>query len=405
MASKSIKKVTVWTNPKTGEKTEKWQARYRDDDGNAHKKNFDRRVDAQRWLDETTAALITGRYVNPNAGKVTFGEFYADWSPRQVWLSNTRENADLATSCVTFGGLQLKAIRKSHIESWVKQMTATLAPTTIETRFVIVRSVFRAAVGDKLITDDPCAGVTLPRKQKAEAAMKIPTPYKVGEYLEAAEPVNRPKSRPGFTAFTALCVFAGLRRGEVLGVQFSDIDFLGRTLRVTRQLQRAKESDIEKGAGLVRAVGGVVMVVRPPKYGSERTIYLPDDLVTILSQHVGQHTPDGEPDRWLFATDGLPWNDNLVDYRWRATRTGIGTHRLHDLRHFFASGLIAAGCDVVTVQRAMGHASATTTLNTYAWLWPKAEDRTRAAAAGLIEQAFAGRATGHEPGTKESNAT
>jgi integrase len=71
-------------------------------------------------------------------------------------------------------------------------------------------------------------------------------------------------------------------------------------------------------------------------------------------------------------------------YRWRSTRSDAGvTHKLHELRHYFASGLIAAGCDVVTVQRAMGHASATTTLSTYAHLWPTAEDKTRAAAAGM----------------------
>jgi site-specific recombinase XerD len=54
------------------------------------------------------------------------------------------------------------------------------------------------------------------------------------------------------------------------------------------------------------------------------------------------------------------------------------------LRHFYASGLIAAGCDVVTVQRLLGHARATTTLNTYAHLWPTAEDRTRKAAESIM---------------------
>jgi integrase len=52
-------------------------------------------------------------------------------------------------------------------------------------------------------------------------------------------------------------------------------------------------------------------------------------------------------------------------------------------RHFYASGLIAAGCDVVRVQRALGHAKATTTLDTYSHLWPTAEDRTRQAATEL----------------------
>lgn len=58
-------------------------------------------------------------------------------------------------------------------------------------------------------------------------------------------------------------------------------------------------------------------------------------------------------------------------------------------RHYFASGLIAAGCDVVTVQRAMGHASATTTLSTHAHLWPTVEDGTRAAASGVAAAVLA----------------
>ena len=62
----------------------------------------------------------------------------------------------------------------------------------------------------------------------------------------------------------ALCAFAGLRRGEALGVQVGDIDFLARTLRVTRQLQRAKPADVEAGKDLARAAGGITVVVRRP---------------------------------------------------------------------------------------------------------------------------------------------
>ena len=274
-------------------------------------------------------------------------------------------------------------------------MSGVLAPTTIDTRFTIVRGVFRAAVADRLIPSDPTIGVVLPRKRKAEAAMSIPTNTDVAEVLDAAEPPNRPKSRPGFTAYVALCAFAGLRRGEALGLQVGDIDFLARTLRVTRQIQRAKSSDIAAGKDLVEAVAGITVMTRPPKYESERTIYLPDELVAILSEHVRQHTPNGEPSRWLFDEGGRPWHDNLVDYRWRSTRTDAGlAFKLHELRHYFASGLIAAGCDVVTVQRAMGHASATTTLSTYAHLWPTVEDKTRAAASGMAAAVLASRGDG-----------
>jgi integrase len=59
------------------------------------------------------------------------------------------------------------------------------------------------------------------------------------------------------------------------------------------------------------------------------------------------------------------------------------------MRHFYASGLIAAGCDVVTVQRALGHAKATTTLATYSHLWPTAENRTRSEAGDLMKTSLA----------------
>ena len=367
-----------------------WRGSYRDEAGKQHTKSFKRQIEAKRWVATEEAKVVRGEWIDPSAGKITFATFYADWAPRQVWLSSTRGNADLAAASVTFRDMPLRSIRRSHIEGWVKNMTARLAATTIDTRFTIVRGVFRAAIADRLISSDPTIGVVLPRRRKAEAAMSLPTNADVARALSSAEPEQRPKSRPGFTAYVALCAFAGLRRGEALGVQVGDIDFLGRTLRVTRQLQRAKPADIEAGKNLVEATGGIAVVVRPPKYESERTLYLPDELVTILAEHVRLHTPKGEPTRWLFDEGGKPWHDNLVDYRWRATRTAAAVScKLHELRHYFASGLIAAGCDVVTVQRAMGHASATTTLNTYAHLWPTAEDKTRAAASGMAAAVLA----------------
>lgn len=80
---------------------------------------------------------------------------------------------------------------------------------------------------------------------------------------------------------------------------------------------------------------------------------------------------------------------NDITWRWRTTHNAakLPHVRLHNLRHFYACGLIAAGCDVA-VQRALGHAAATTTLNTYSHLWPTAEDRTRGAAADLMAQAL-----------------
>ncbi len=174
-----------------------------------------------------------------------------------------------------------------------------------------------------------------------------------------------------------MCAFAGLRTGEAAAVQVGDIDFLRRQLKVSRQLQR----------------DGTTYAVRLPKYGSERVVHLPDELVDMLAEHIAAWLPDAESDAWLFTVGDRPMYDNDIQWRWRATRTSakLPHVRLHDLRHFYASGLIAAGCDVVTVQRALGHSTATTTVNTYSHLWPTAEDRTRGAASDLMKHALAAR--------------
>lgn len=76
-----------------------------------------------------------------------------------------------------------------------------------------------------------------------------------------------------------------------------------------------------------------------------RSVDLPDELVEILRQHIETFLPD-EPasDAWLFTVGDDPTYDNDIDWRWRATRTSAGLphERLHDLRRFYASGLIAA---------------------------------------------------------------
>lgn len=110
----------------------------------------------------------------------------------------------------------------------------------------------------------------------------------------------------------------------------------------------------------------------------------------LLRAHIEAHLPDASPTDWLFTVGDGPMRENAITWRSRATRDSAGLPhvRLHDLRHFHASGLIAAGCAAVTVQRALGPAAATTTLNMYSHLWPTAEDRTRGAAADLMAQAL-----------------
>jgi integrase len=354
-----------------------WRARYRDEAGKEHSKHFARKKDGERWLDEQTASMVTGMYVDPKAGEITYRQFFEDWASRQVWPPNTERAMRLASNSVTFADMPMKAIRRSHFEQWVKAMQTKdrgegkpkgLAPGTVKTRIQNVRPVLRAAVRDRIIASDPSDGFKLPRQRRAEAAMVIPTPAQVRVLLDHA-------AVPWMRLFISLAAFAGLRLGEAAGVQRRDINFLGRILQVTRQVQRDT---------------GAAVLISPPKAGSERPVFLADGLLELLSVHVGE-MPES-PLGWLFlGTDEHPPHQNSVGYWWRKTRRAAGLEEFdfHDLRHFYASGLIAKGCDVVTVQKALGHAKATTTLNIYAHLWPTAEDRTRKAADSLMSETFA----------------
>jgi integrase len=346
-----------------------WRARYRNPEtGRQHERSFDKQVDAVRWRRQQLDALDRGRWVDPEAGKVSFIRYFEAWGRDQLWTDGTRKAMSLAARSTTFAEVDLRLVRPSHVEAWVKSMTVVtqnrkrpLAPGTIKTRFVNVRTVFRAAVRDGMIATDPTAQVRLPRLRKREAAMTIPAPEVVGAILAACE--------PRFRAFVGLCTFAGLRLGEAAALQVGDVDFLRRQIYVRRQVQRL-EGTVE---------------IRLPKYNSERTIHIPDALLELLAGHIAL----GLPYDWLFAeVEDVPPHQNTVGHRWRTTlrRAGVTGVRLHDLRHFYASGLIASGCDVVTVQRALGHAKSTTTLTTYAHLWPTAEDRVRDAAGHLFEE-------------------
>jgi integrase len=239
-----------------------------------------------------------------------------------------------------------------------------LAPGTVKTRFTNVRGVLRAAVRDRVLGADVGQGVKLPRQRKAAAAMRIPTAEDVGKLMASAD--------GRLVALIGLCAFGGLRLAEAAALKVSDVDFLKRQIHVERQVQRVR--------GKVE--------YRPPKYGSERHVNAPEGLMNMLSEHVRVYRPGEDPDRWLFPSDsGEALYGAQIFYRFKSARDAADVEsRLHDLRHFYASGLIAAGCDPVTVQRAMGHQSAAFTLDKYSHLWPNAADRTREAAAGLFEQ-------------------
>lgn len=341
-----------------------WRARYRDEAGKEHARHFSLKRDAQRWLDEVAASVVTGQYVDPRAGAVTWDEWTRVWSERQSWADGTREAAHTAVSSVPWRPEPISKIKPSHVQAWITaEIKRGLAPSTVRTRLNYVQMAFRAAVLDRVIAANPAQTAKAPRTRRADVTMRVLTVEQISAVLEASG---------DFRPFVEVCVFAGLRLGEAAGLQLGDVHFLARAIDVRRQVQ----GSTHKAAKLV-----------PPKYGSERTIYVPGELTASLSAHTSR-LQLSDPGEQLFRTElGRLWQRNNAGGEWRRIRNAAGLAEdvtLHTLRHTFASNLIASGCDVVTVQRALGHSQPSITLNVYSHLWPSAEDRTRAATADFM---------------------
>lgn len=245
-------------------------------------------------------------------------------------------------------------IRHSEIQAWVKRLSATLAPGTVENVYRAVSGLMRAAVRDRVISTNPCDEIELPRKPKVEI---VPPTVEQVEQLLGAMPAR-------YRILGTLAAGAGLRLGEALGLTVDRVNFLKRTLRVDRQLVTIAGKEPRFG---------------PPKTDSSvRTVPLADSVLEALSAHLAAFPP-GEHALIVTHPDGSPIRRNAAGHMWRRGPGKVAAFRYHDLRHHCASLLIAKGCSPKVVAKFLGHANASMTLNVYAHLWPEDDDLTRAA--------------------------
>lgn len=358
----------------------KYRARYRDAAGKEHARHFDRKRDAEQWIATEVAAVATGTWTDPRAGAITWAEWAERWMESQTWAEGTRLAAQTAVASVPWREAKIRSVRPTQVQGWVTaERDRGLAASTLRMRLNYVQMCFLAAVRDKIIPTSPAVGVKAPPLKRAEATMKTLSAEQLARALEVAG---------DFRAFVAVCAFAGLRLGEAAGLRRDDVDFLRRTIRVERQVQ-----------GQTIATTEVV----EPKAGSTRTVFVPEELTTLLAAHVADQAV-GESDHLFRTPLGYLYNRGSAGAEWRRVRRLAGlpaSMTLHTLRHTFASNLIAQGCDVVTVQRALGHSKPSITLNVYSHLWPSAEDKTRLATADfmreVMESADSGRTAGPAP--------
>src|SRR5919199_1680131 len=146
-----------------------YRPRFRDASGKEHARHFKRKVDAQRWLDEMTAAMVTGQYVDPAAGRVTFRDYAERWRATQVHRPTTAAHVETMLRRHVYpslGDKQLSAVLPSDVQALVKRLSNSLAPGTVGVVHRILSAVFKTAVRDRRIIASPCTGTRLPKVHK-----------------------------------------------------------------------------------------------------------------------------------------------------------------------------------------------------------------------------------------------
>jgi integrase len=287
-----------------------WRARYYDEAGKQHARHFLRKVDAKAWLDTVTASVIRGDYVDPRGANMLLKTYAAQWEKIQVGRGSTLSIIDNAVRLhinPVLADRRIGSIRQSDIQGLVKTLEAkNLAAGTVRNIYDTAARIFASAVDDRVIPSSPCRRIKLPKDDKGEV---VPLTLAQVRSLEAG--------MSDLGAAVIALAGSGLRIGELLGLDVSDVDFLRRTIRVARQ--RAQSGELT-----------------PPKSkSSDRTVPVGQTLIDALAAYLKEGDRKSGP---LFVNAmGRPltyrqwkplWKDAADKAKVEATA--------HALRHFYA---------------------------------------------------------------------
>ena len=328
---------------------------------------------ARAALEELAAEADQAR-----AHKGSFGELLDLWleaaGPR--WSASTRRTT---LSIIgrhlrpAFGHVPLARVTTASIDTFYGSLqigSEALATATVQRIHVVLHRALGQAVRWGWIYSNPASDSTPPAVQPAE--IRPPSVEQVSALLTFVADQD-----PGFFLYLCLAAFAGPRRSQLLGLRWRDVDVEHGALAIQR--------------ALIDAAGGPVL--QATKNRRPNRVAIDDATLALLVERRRRVSPE-TLDCFVFSRDdnGIePCKPNWVTKQFIRYRrdAGLEHFRMHDLRHFMATTMLARGVPVVTVAERLGHARASTTLNVYAHSVPGADRDAAGLVAGLVRRHMA----------------
>ena len=314
---------------------------------------FERKADAVAWDQDQRRRLRLGEWIDPRRGQVPLSAVAADWlESRSSVKRRTRESDESAWRnyiAPRFGNWPVASITAAEVSGWVGSLVARgLAPSTATRALATLRSILAFAVADARVQHNVAAVVRKPTSGRARRDGQALTLDELRTLTAAC------KGR--YRDVVPMLALAGLRWGELAGLQVGDrISVPGPGLRLRR--------------AVLASGGGGALYVDTLKNNRSRTVPLVVDLVPIVDRWSAGKTPGA----WLFSAPG---GGPLRESNWKRSvgwsaatmAAGLQGFRVHDLRHTAASVWLGAGADPKVVQRVLGHATASMTMDLYGHL-------------------------------------
>lgn len=327
----------------------RWRVRYRDPAGDGRSLSFTRKDDAELFRADVETRIANATYIDPARGKVTVDDLAQAWlavktSTRKRRTSSSYAEVYRSLVAPRWARVPVAAVRFSDVQVWLSGLVGRgLSPSRVRHAHQVLRSIMRLAVNERRVAVDPTIGVELPPTSK----LRRHTYLSHGQLAALADAAGR------YEALVLLLGYAGLRWGEAIALRVRDVDAVRRRVIVSHT--------IAEDAGRV--------FEDTPKTHKARWVPVADPAWTALERELA----DKGPEDLLFTSPrgGVLRSSNfrraVFDPAVKAARIPRVTP--HDLRHTAASLAIAAGASVLAVQRMLGHARASMTLDVYADLF------------------------------------